>query len=213
MSKQFKYPRTFHVPWSLGATNDDKILQSVDHFIGKEVIVTEKLDGENTTLYRNYIHARSLDSRHHPSKNWVKNLHGQIQYLIPEGYRICGENLFASHSIFYNELPSYFLVFGIYSDKNICLSWDETEYISQDLGLITVPVLYRGIWNEEEIKKCFTGISKFGGEQEGYVIKVAEEFHYDNFKNCVAKMVRQNHVQTDTHWMSKEIVPNRLKNE
>ena len=41
-----KYPRTSHLPWSLGSTDDDKMLQSVDHFIGQEVVVTVKLDGE-----------------------------------------------------------------------------------------------------------------------------------------------------------------------
>jgi len=43
---RYKYPRTSHLPWSLGSTNDDKILQSIDHFIDREVVVTVKLDGE-----------------------------------------------------------------------------------------------------------------------------------------------------------------------
>ena len=37
-----KYPRTLHLPWSEGATNDDKILKSVEHFEGKQVVITEK---------------------------------------------------------------------------------------------------------------------------------------------------------------------------
>jgi len=37
MFKRFKYPRTHHLPWSLGATKDDKTLGSVRHFEGKRV--------------------------------------------------------------------------------------------------------------------------------------------------------------------------------
>ena len=37
--------------------------------IGKQVIVTEKMDGENTSMYRHRIHARSIDSLPHPSRD------------------------------------------------------------------------------------------------------------------------------------------------
>ena len=47
-----KYPRTAHVPWSPGATEDDVIIDTVDCFAGREVVVTEKMDGENTTMYK-----------------------------------------------------------------------------------------------------------------------------------------------------------------
>ena len=75
-------------------------------FVGQEVVVTEKLDGENTTLYRRGLHARSLDPRPHPSRDWVKRLQGQIGHLIPEGWRVCGENLYARHSLGYDDLES-----------------------------------------------------------------------------------------------------------
>lgn len=69
-----KYPRTFHLPWSRSYTHDDKVLKHVQHFEGKEVVVTEKMDGENTTMYRDYLHARSIDSKDHPSRHWIKNV-------------------------------------------------------------------------------------------------------------------------------------------
>ena len=50
MSQKYKYPRTYHVPWSPGTTSDDRLLKSVDQFVGKRVVVTEKMDGENTTM-------------------------------------------------------------------------------------------------------------------------------------------------------------------
>lgn len=205
-----KYPRTFHLPWSRSRTDDDKILRTVDHFEGKEVVVTEKLDGENTTLYRNHIHARSLDSKDHASRHWVKMLHGTISFHIPEGWRICGENVYALHSIYYEHLTSYFYVFSIWNENNECLSWDETVEWAELLGLETAPVLYRGIWSEETVKSCYTKQSVFGGEQEGYVVRLTERFSYEDFKQSAAKFVRKNHVQTDQHWLSKPVVPNGI---
>ncbi|GED71839.1 2'-5' RNA ligase [Brevibacillus reuszeri] len=205
-----KYPRTFHLPWSRSRTDDDKILRTVTHFEGKEVVVTEKLDGENTTLYRDYIHARSIDSKDHESRHWVKMLHGMISFHIPDGWRICGENVFAKHSIYYETLTSYFYVFSIWNENNECLSWDETNEWATLLGLEVAPVLYRGIWNEDRVKSCYTKVSVFGGEQEGYVARVADRFLYEDFKWSAAKFVRKNHVQTDQHWLAQAVVPNGI---
>ncbi|MGE7695473.1 RNA ligase family protein [Lysinibacillus sp. NPDC094177] len=211
MTNLMKYPRSFHLPWSRGYTHDDKVAINVNHFIGKEVVVTEKLDGEGTTLYQNYMHARSLNSGDHPSRHWVKTFHATFAFQIPEGWRLCGENVYAKHSIYYNELTSYFYLFSIWNEKNICLSWDETVDYAAELGIETVPVLYRGIFDEEKIKKTFTGKSLLGGEQEGYVIRNASAFHYDDFRFNLGKFVRQNHVRTSEHWLNEEVIPNQLK--
>ena len=52
-----KFPKILHLPWSPGVSDDDKILDTFSHFEGQEIVVTEKLDGENTSLYREYIHS------------------------------------------------------------------------------------------------------------------------------------------------------------
>ncbi|WP_068613224.1 RNA ligase family protein [Paenibacillus tuaregi] len=205
-----KYPKTMHLPWSRSYTDDDRILRDTDHFAGKEIVITEKMDGENTTMYQDFIHARSLDSKDHSSRHYVKTLHGGIRYMIPEGYRLCGENVYAKHSLHYTSLPGYYMLFSVWDDRNICLSWDETTAWAEKLGIPHVPILYRGIWSEEAAKACYTKQSKCGGEQEGYVVRLASEFPYEDFKRSVAKFVRKNHVQTDEHWLSKPIEPNGL---
>ena len=144
--KRYKYPRTQHAPWSPGTSSDDRILKSVDHFIGKKVVITEKMDAENTSCYRDHLHARSLDSGHHPSRTVIKQLHAQFRHDLPIGWRVCGENMYATHSLHYDKLPSYFLVFSIWNEKNFCLPWDETKEWCELLGLHTVPELYVGIW-------------------------------------------------------------------
>lgn len=68
----------------------------------------------------------------------------------------------AKHAIAYDEFPLYFFVFGIYNYKNICLAWDETVDFANILGLQIVPLLYRGIWDNEKVHACFTGKSYQG---------------------------------------------------
>lgn len=205
-----KYPRTFHFSWSPGLQNDDRMVDDDDMFIGKQIIVTEKMDGENTSMYRDHLHARSLDSKHHPSRTVVKQLHARIAHEIPEGWRLCGENMFAKHSIAYDALPSYFLLFSIWNDKNECLPWENTKEWAELLGLTVVPVLYLGPWDEEKVKACWTGASRFGPDQEGYVVRNVEGFPYDDFSKNVAKYVRENHVTTSKLWMNEPVVPNKV---
>lgn len=202
-----KYPHTYHVEWSENIGGDDKVQHDLSYLIGKQIVITEKMDGENTNMYREYIHARSLDSNNHPSRNWVKGLWGSIRYDIPEDWRICGENLYAKHSIFYEELPSYFMVFNIWNENNVCLSWDDTVDWCTLIGIEHVPVIYRGIFDVDVIKNIKVDPIK----QEGFVVRLADTFHFDDFSKYMVKFVRKGHVQTDEHWMSQPIVPNKLK--
>jgi len=194
-----KYPRTYHLPWSLGITDDDRIMRDLSNFEGKRVIVTRKMDGENFTGYNDYSHARSVDGRHHYTRDWAKNFWMQRSYELPKGWRVCAENLYAVHSIRYDDLDSYLMGFSIWNDKNECLSWDETVEWFQLLDIPSVPVLYDGIFDEEKIKSLYD-VKEDYDNHEGYVMRTADGFNYGNFKNCVAKFVRPNHVQSQKHW-------------
>jgi hypothetical protein len=132
---------------------------------------------------------------------------GNMAHNIPDGWRICGENLYAKHSIGYDSLDSYFEVFSIWNDNNECLSWDETEEWCELLGLKHVPIIWRGIFDEEFLRNY-----KFDTEkQEGYVVRLADGFKYEDFGLSIAKMVRIGHVNTSNHWMNEKVIPNKLK--
>jgi hypothetical protein len=206
---KLKYPKTFHLPWSKGINSDDKVNYDLSNFLNKRVIVTEKLDGECSTLTNEYYHARSLDTNYHPSRDWIKKFHANIKNDIPKNFRICGENVYAKHSIFYENLTTYFYVYNIWDDYK-CLNWNETLEYCKLLNLQTVPILYDGIYNEKIIKECYTDKSIFSGQQEGYVVRIADEFYYDDFINNMAKYVRENHVQTSEHWLNEKVIPNLL---
>lgn len=205
-----KYPRTFHMPFSPGVQSDDKVIKTTKQFEGRRVILTEKMDGENTTMYRDGLHARSLDSAHHPSRDWVKRIWSEVSWNIPDGWRVCGENLYAQHSIVYDSLESYFYVFSIWN-QHTCLSWDDTVLYAEVLGLPLVRVIYDGIYDEAVIRKHCESIDS--SRVEGAVLRLADSFSYGDFKTSAMKYVREDHVQTDDHWMHQAIKANGLKVE
>lgn len=205
----YKYPRTPHLPFSKGMTSDDRILDNTNHFKNKQIVVTEKMDGENTTIYKEFYHARSLDSKHKDYHSYLlSKVLPNLQYKIPNDFHICGEYLYAKHSIFYENLIDYFLVFSIW-DKNICLDWNSTKEYCKSLNLNLVPELYVGVYDEELIKNLANKVVENGGE--GIVVRLASSFEYENFYQSVAKYVRENHVQTSEHWTKTQIVKNELK--
>lgn len=205
-----KQQRTFHMPSSPGIHDDDKALRDMSSYEGEEVLLTVKMDGENTAMYPRYIHARSIDGRSHPSRDWVKQFHSTIAYNIPEGCRIYGENVFAKHSIAYNNLETYFYGFHMW-DRLTCLSWDETLLYFELLGITPVKVLYRGIYDEKAIA---AEIAKLDLEKdEGAVLRKTRAFTYAEYRNSICKWVRPNHVQTNRHWFyGMKVEPNMLQN-
>ena len=216
MSK--KYNRTFHLPFSLGATSDDKISKSVDSLLNKKLIITEKLDGSNTCLEKNGCFARSHSGPpNHESFDGLKALHANVKSDIPDHIQIFGEWCFAEHSIHYYELPSYFLVFNVRdNEKNSWESWDVVQLWADVINCPTVPVLWEGSFlNENELeKKCSSFMKEpscHGGLREGVVVRIYDEFQDSEFSLNVMKSVRKNHVTTDNHWTHKEIIRNNLK--
>ncbi|WP_329426195.1 AAA family ATPase [Streptosporangium sp. NBC_01495] len=199
------YPRTPHLPWSPGVASDDVRAGGLAGLVGREVVVTEKLDGENTTLYQDGTHARSLDSAHHPSRAWIKALHGRIARFIPPGRRVCGENLYARHSIEYRDLESWFYAFSVW-DGDHCLDWDRTARLTRRLGVPVPPVLWRGVFDERALRALRLDTAR----QEGYVVRTVDGFHREEFAHRVAKWVRPRHVQTTEHWMLAPVVENGL---
>lgn len=202
-----KYPRTPHLPFSPGASSDDVFLSDLSRFEGLEVVVTEKLDGENCGMSRERIHARSENSPSRaPWRSMVNRIWSEVRHDIPDSWKLFGENMYAVHSLRYECLPSYFILFGILDEENnTILSWDETEQWASLLGLEVAPVIWRGVFNEKTLRgiippKTSAFATGTPAAPEGVVIRVASAFNADEFGSSVAKWVRPNHVQTDEHW-------------
>lgn len=207
-----KYPRIYHIPGSPGTSSDDRIMTTAQWNVlaNVTVIATEKMDGENTTMTREHIHARSEDSLDHPSRHYVKALWGAVRHTIPLGWRVVGENLFARHSIAYNDLTDWFQVFAVFDAVGNLLSYMNTEEFAHQRGLQTVPFLGEFPTGDEAVE----ALKDFDTDtQEGFVLRnpgvILPKWH----EVGVAKWVRAKHVTTGHHWMYQEIVPNGRINE
>lgn len=209
-TKYVKYPRTYHLPWSGCIGKDDRVLKDFSMLNGRRVIATIKMDGSNITMYNDYIHGRSFNERSHPISGRVKALWSQFQANIPDGWRVCGEDLFNTHSIHYNSLESYLYGYSIWTDQNVCLSWDETKEYFQLLDIACVETIYDGIWNEKELRRIAEDLDF--SAHEGIVIRPADSFTLFEFKNCMAKYVRPEHDKTVVHNLSgKKLTHNLMK--
>jgi len=154
---------------------------------------------------------RSLDYEAHPSRNRIAALHARFSYLIPDGWRICAENLTVKHSIKYKDLQEICEVFGIWNGET-CLSWDDTVIFSALLELPTVPILWRGIWNPEYSSVFVDQISRMINPetQEGFVVRPTASFQMKDFNHLVGKWVRKGHVTSGEHWMRSQIEYNEI---
>lgn len=205
--KRYKHSRTPHLPCSLSRTSDDKTLSDYSIFEGQEVVATVKMDGENTVCYSDgYCHARSIDSQNHPSRDYVKRWWGSKFYLLPAGSRIVGENVYAKHSIFYSDLEAYFYLFGAIDNNNCYVNWDDTKRVADTLGCPVPREIYRGPFSLEVISR----LSSITETEEGFVLRNVRGFPFEEFSLNCGKMVRENHVQTNKHWSTQEIIPNKL---
>lgn len=216
-----KYPRTPHLPFSRFATSDD-LVDGEWPFLtaGGEMVVTEKMDGENTTLYRSHLHARSLDSQDHPSRSFVKGLWGAVRWSIPEGRRIVCENVYAEHSLRYENLPTFVFALAVVDNLNAqgklvasggiptFLSWDASQEVFQELGLISPSELYRGPASLSRVEDIFR--KQDHSRQEGVVVRDTGAFPQEAFASSVGKAVRRGHITTTSEW-TRTWRPNSLR--
>lgn len=215
MSLSRKYGRTFHYPFSPGTTSDDRFNHEYWNDIKsiKELVHTEKLDGENSCLNQYGVFARSHAAPTlHPWANYLKERWSMIRNDLGE-LEIFGENLYAIHSIQYLNLEHHFYVFAV-RHLDQWLSWEEVKFYAALLDFPTVPEIQRVLPDQQknfetEVQNIVQGESKFESvdahtqaacTMEGIVSRNTAAYPVASFKQNVFKYVRKNHVKTDEHW-------------
>ena len=200
-----KYPSTPHLSFSPGlGDGDTKLAGAAGPLFDEEVILTEKLDGGNCCIARGQVYARThKHEAKHPWFGTIKSMHNVLAATRDDPtLELFGENMTATHSIEYNNLTGYFYLFGV-RREGVWASWDEIEATASSLGLPTVPLRFRGVVRDLEtlqelIRRFMVQNSSVsaGTGPEGFVLRVTRAFEGKQFEHCVAKYVRENHVQT-----------------
>lgn len=217
-----KYPRTYHLPFSQVITSDDKRMTDVSGLLNTQVVFSDKMDGSNVCLTNKECFARSHSKQPaHQSFSLLKAMHAKLKHKIPENTQVFCEYLFARHTVPYYNLPSYLMVIGVRDLPTMMwLSNVDAQRMISKIGLKMVPIVGDGsgvsiFKTEKELKDMVFKLLKipsvYSTYKEGIVVRVTKQFHTNDFKKYVGKMVSKKFKpDKDKHWKYKKIEKNRL---
>jgi tRNA splicing ligase len=205
-----KYPKTPYLPFSPTRSQKlERMFNSFHNIIGTPVIIGEKADGSNVFLSRETVHARSEETPSHYSFNMLKQIHATKRLDIPKNIGLFGEWCYATHTIKYDNLEDYLMVFSaIDLNKKVFLSWKEIESLCKLLGMVTVPKLFEGTLDSLKQLENFT--PNINRDYEGYVIRNAKQFTEKDFEYNIAKWVKPKFI-SGVHWTKNNQERNNVK--
>jgi len=248
-----KYPRTPHLEGSRLQPGDEDLSQVPFSYIkGKHLVVEEKIDGANTAISFSEEGELLLQSRGHYLtggyrerhynllKQWA-NIHQDALFdVLGTRFIMYGEWMYAKHTVYYDQLPHYFLEFDIFDrEAQIFLSTELRHEMLKDLPVVSVPVLKTGVFRNREDLISLLGKSNFISENkteslrqtsqrlgldvdrqlretdasdtmEGLYIKIEENGQVIDRMKFVRPSFTQTVDQSQTHWLDRPIVPNGL---
>ncbi len=220
----FRFPHTPHLTW-LGAREprDDKVLTHLEvrALLAEPIRVEEKLDGANLGLsidlsgeFRFQNRGQYLHRPHHGQfarlDDWLAAKADSIFDALSPSMLVFGEWCAARHSLDYQRLPDWWLVFDVY-DKAAGRFWsaDRRDAWAADHGLVTVATLKQGRFTQQELVEMVDSLpSQYReGALEGIVVRSDDA----RWNNARAKLVRADFVQSmGQHWRNRRIDWNRL---
>lgn len=225
MSAFFRFPHTPHLAWlGPGTPRDDKVLAANEAtaLLAGEVVVEEKLDGANLGISLAEDGALRFQNRgqylHPPFAGQFQRLGGWIaaheealRRELSPGLILFGEWCAARHSVAYDRLPDWLIVFDVHkrSEHNF-FSTARRDALAQRLGLAVVRTVSRGRTTLVDLtRRLSTERSHYrAGPIEGFVIRKETS---DWLLNR-AKLVHPEFVQgIDEHWRRRRIEWNRLE--
>jgi len=193
-----KYPRIYRIPHPSGYRCRGKRYlewsELAELFDGL-VHIEEKLDGSQFSIIKEgkeilvYSRGRNLIEKHEPPAYkgiwmWVYTNYANL-IKLPEHYILYGEWLRVKHTVYYDMLPDWAVIFDVYDSlREVFLGYEEKMKVIKKLKLVAPPLvktlkvkcrnkidIQRVI---KEITKCAKGRSAFSSvacSMEGVVVK------------------------------------------
>lgn len=226
MSEAFvKYPRTPHLIWMGEATpRGDKLVNKAEAeaLLRRPASIEEKVDGANLGLSLGSNGRLRAQSRGHYLEpgtagqwkslwKWLALRETQLVSVIGPSRIVFGEWCYAQHSVAYDSLPDWMLVFDVY-DRLEGRFWSRKrrDALARESGLSTVPLLGEGRYTLESVRRHI-GPSRIGAASaEGVYLRWDE----GAWLIARAKVVKPGWVlATDEHWSSRPLKVNRLASD
>jgi ATP-dependent RNA circularization protein (DNA/RNA ligase family) len=220
----FRFPHMPHIAWlGTGTPRDDKVLLpgEVTALLAGTVVVEEKLDGANLglslgpdgqlrTQNRGQYLIEPYASQFSRLSAWLAQHRCSLTDNLDDTLILFGEWCAARHSLDYDSLPDWFVLFDVY-DHPRQRFWSSTRRnaLADTLGLAVVPQFLRGPATLSELKSLLdTCTSHYrSGPPEGFVIRNESA----DWCEARAKLVRAEFTQTlSEHWRSRALEWNRV---
>lgn len=223
-SEFFRFPHTPHLSWlGDGVPRDEKVLShaEVAHFLAGPVVVEEKLDGANLGVSFDSAGNLRLQNRgqylrppYHGQftrlSAWLPAHADGLFHAIQPELLVFGEWCAARHSLGYDKLPDWWLVFDVY-DRVAEQFWSSTRRnaLAAAHGLTKVPTLAQGKFTLKELATMVNDCSSSfrEGPMEGIVVRAEGE----DWTTARAKLVRADFVQSiGAHWRTRALEWNQI---
>ncbi|MBB4143241.1 RNA ligase family protein [Rhizobium rhizoryzae] len=227
MNEFWKFPHTPHLLWlGTGEARGDKVLstQEVDKILSRKLIVEEKVDGANLGIsvdssgeFRFQNRGSYLEKPYRGQfsrlASWFSGHQYELVKSITPNLILFGEWCAAKHSLSYDRLNDWFLLFDVYSKVERAF-WDTVrrDQFAYVTGLSTTPRVAEGFFDRNNlVSLLMSSESKFRhGSVEGLIIKAEA----NGFCEMRAKIVRPDFVQQiNEHWSARRLEWNRVESD
>jgi hypothetical protein len=185
MSDIYKYPRTHHIEGSgIQRGDEDLAVVPLREFAGRFLVVEEKMDGANSALSfdsagrlqlqsrGHYLNGGVRERQFHLLKTWAHRYTFELWEVLQDRYVMYGEWLYAKHTVFYTDLPHYFMEFDILDKTNLTfLSTARRRELLQTAPFVSsVKVLYEGAVDTLQTLKKLIGPSHFIRQDQKHLL-------------------------------------------
>ena len=217
----FKFPSTPYIETDTSIQRSDKILskREVRDILSRPVTIEEKIDGANLGISfscngeiqlqnRGAYLMEPFDGQWKPLNNWINCHEEKLFDVLMNEFILYGEWCYARHSVYYNNLPDWFIGFDIFDiKKRRFLSVQRRNLMLEQMNVKLVPELGYGTYNVCDLSTFFQK-SQYGKEYcEGIYIRQDEDGYLKYRAKMVRKEFKQNIVE---HWSKGKLQCNRV---
>jgi len=225
MSDFLRFPHTPHIAWlSKGKPRDDKVFaaREVDAFLRGVVVLEEKVDGANLGISvgpdgllraqnRGQYLLRPYKAQFSRLNAWLAGQESMLLATLGGNLILFGEWLAATHSIPYDRLPDFFLVFDVY-DRSAGGFWSTTQRnaLAERLGLRVIRSLGAGHFDLPDLTQIV--LQSSSSYRQGVCEGIYLRRENADWLLARAKLVHPDFLQgIAEHWRSRALCWNSVR--
>lgn len=218
-----KFPHTPHLLWlGEGAPREDKIMSRIEavEFLESAVVIEEKVDGANVGFSvgadgriraqsrGNFLAPGRSHAQWNPLWPWLAHREHALVAALGSERMLFGEWCHARHTIACDALPDWFLAFDVFEPgKGLFWSTDRRNVLATDLGLSTVPEVFRGRLTLRDVPTLLSKSALGAARMEGVYLRRETEGRLLGRAKVVGVEFKQ---QIEAHWTRRPLIPNHL---